>query len=266
MICLGAFDTKINKGPFTEMWTEHPIIYQINESLRDIPDEVFLRTRVRDLPIKELPKRYMDAIVDVEKELIGANLNHLEIDYFIADEWFCPDGSTSVAIPFWLTTKRLTKIEKSIIGKVEGETVKEFKMLLRHEIGHCIEHAFRLSKTKYWQLLFGDPKIPYRTSNYSWIKNTADFVNHLPDGYAQCHPEEDFAETFAVWINPKSDWKNRYKSHKGAYLKLQYVDRVVKEVSRRNPRKKSSRLSEAIRMRKTLSQSYTDRLRDLSLI
>ena len=45
--------------------------------------------------------------------------------------------------------------------------------------------------------------------------------------YAQKHPDEDFAETFAVWLDPASRWRRRYKDWQVALAKLEYVDRIV---------------------------------------
>jgi hypothetical protein len=52
--------------------------------------------------------------------------------------------------------------------------------------------------------------------------------------YAQKHPDEDFAETFAVWLSPGSRWRVRYRGWP-AMRKLRYVDRVVRAVGGTEP-------------------------------
>jgi hypothetical protein len=47
--------------------------------------------------------------------------------------------------------------------------------------------------------------------------------------YAQKHPDEDCAETFAVWLTPGSGWRRRYRNWP-ALKKLQYVDGLMKSL------------------------------------
>ena len=111
-------------------------------------------------------------------------------------------------------------------------------MLLRHEIGHCIEHAYQLSKTAKWRNVFGDPSVEYNPDNYSWNPLSEDYVKHLPDGYAQAHPEEDFAETFAVWVkDPKKAFKD-YSHLPKVLAKFRYLEKEIeslKDVARSLP-------------------------------
>jgi hypothetical protein len=52
--------------------------------------------------------------------------------------------------------------------------------------------------------------------------------------YAQKHPDEDFAETFAVWLTPGSAWRRRYKGWP-AMRKLRYVDRMARMFGNEDP-------------------------------
>ncbi len=47
------------------------------------------------------------------------------------------------------------------------------------------------------------------------------YVHHLGEWYAQAHPTEDFAETFAVWLKPRSGWRKSYAEWP-AFHKLQH--------------------------------------------
>ena len=51
-------------------------------------------------------------------------------------------------------------------------------------------------------------------------------MRHLDVWYAQSHPDEDFAETFAVWLTPDSTWADRYKGWP-VLKKLQYVEELM---------------------------------------
>jgi hypothetical protein len=59
-------------------------------------------------------------------------------------------------------------------------------------------------------------------------------VRHLPAWYAQKHPDEDFAETFAVWLNPHSNWREVYADW-NCLNKLLYVDELVKRIGSQPP-------------------------------
>jgi len=64
-----------------------------------------------------------------------------------------------------------------------------------------------------------------------------DYVRYLPGWYAQKHPDEDFAETFAVWMTPRSAWRNKYRGW-GAMAKLQYMDRIARQLGNVDPLRK----------------------------
>jgi Putative zinc-binding metallo-peptidase len=198
----------------------------------------------------------------LENELRSKKLDHIKIETYFGDEWFCPDGTTAIAVPFWLADSRLKSIERELIGYVEGETRSEFMKLLRHEAGHCIEHAYKLSKRHDWQQVFGDPKKEYNPEAQKTIKNHPDFVQNLPDGYAQTHPEEDFAETFAVWLNSKSNWRVKYKNKPTALNKILFIDELIKDICAKRPKNiRNQKTYQARRMKKSLETYYLERLR-----
>ena len=204
-------------------------------------------------------------IAKLNRELAAKNLIHLNIKTYFGDEWFCPDQTTAIAIPFWLADDRLRSIERSLIGFVEGETDDEFMRLLRHEAGHCVEDAYHLSRRKDWRDLFGNPNIHYDPEFVTTIPGAPDFVTNLSGGYAQTHPEEDFAETFAVVINPKSNWRKRYQSKAVALKKLVFVEALIAECAEKKPRALSTKkIGNARLMRRSLESYYLTRLRSQS--
>ncbi|MBI2544756.1 MAG: putative zinc-binding metallopeptidase, partial [Candidatus Rokubacteria bacterium] len=112
---------------------------------------------------------------------------------------------------------------RTLIDDVEGE--REIRMYLRHEAGHAFNYAYKLYETAEWRELFGPFSRPYR-ERYRPVPFDRNFVRHIEGWYAQKHPDEDFAETFAVWLTPHSRWRVRYRGWP-AMRKLRYVDRVA---------------------------------------
>jgi len=152
---------------------------------------------------------------------------------YLADEWLCPDKVPVIGIPFYLAHGRLARLEKKMMLEVEGGTESACMRLLRHEAGHAINYAYRLFRRTRWRELFGPFSQKYCESYYAKPYSKR-YVNHLPGNYAQAHPDEDFAETFAVWLTPGSDWQARYVGWP-AMNKLQYVDRVMRRIASQPP-------------------------------
>lgn len=152
---------------------------------------------------------------------------------FVGDEWFVPVGIPAIFVPFFLVNDRLRRLERKIILEVEGETPEWFMKLMRHEAAHAYSYAYRLYKRKKWQQTFGLASTQesefYRPRPYS-----RSFVVHLDDWYAQSHPDEDFAETFAVWLTPGFNWNDRYRGWKAAN-KLEYVDQLMRSIAGQPP-------------------------------
>jgi hypothetical protein len=114
--------------------------------------------------------------------------------------------------------------------EVEGETPEWFMKLIRHEAAHAYAYAYQFYKKRAWQRMFGrssrdDTPQFYRPRPYS-----RSYVVHLDDWYAQSHPDEDYAETFAVWLTPGLDWRARYKGWR-ALQKLEYLDELMKSIA-----------------------------------
>ena len=176
-------------------------------------------------PIKELGlklegshlERYVQKLY---RELEGKGLKRFRPRCYLTDEWGCPSGEPVIGVPFYLADPKLARLEKAM-NDLEDE--REILMYLRHEAGHAFNYAYELYKTPEWRDLFGPFRRPYR-DNYRPIPFSRRFVRHIAGWYAQKHPDEDFAETFAVWLTPRSQWRKRYKGWP-ALAKLRYVDR-----------------------------------------
>ncbi len=147
------------------------------------------------------------------------------------DSWGCPDEVPVIGMPFYLFDKRLTRIEEEQTGEVEDSHY--IMALLRHEAGHAVNYAYRLYEAPEWAEVFGQFTKPYRDTFRPNPMSRA-FVRHLVHHrygrtYAQKHPDEDFAETFAVWLTPRSGWRRRYRNWPALH-KLRYVDRIMRSL------------------------------------
>src|SRR6185436_11696551 len=145
---------------------------------------------------------------------------------YLSDQWGCPDGTPLIGVPFYLVDARLERIEAEMSGSVEDD--REAMRYLRHECGHAVNYAFRLYDRAEWRHYFGSFSRPYR-ERYRADPFSREYVRHILGWYAQKHPDEDFAETFAVWLTPGLDWRREYAGWP-ALSKLEYVDRVMHEI------------------------------------
>ena len=193
-------------------------------------------------------------------ELAAKGLARFRPGVYLSDEWACPDKEPVIGVPFYLADPKIAELER-VVNDLEDE--REILMYLRHEAGHAFNYAYQLYETKEWLDLFGPFDRPY-LEDYKPVPFSRKYVRHIAGWYAQKHPDEDFAETFAVWLTPGSDWQRRYLGW-GAVRKLQYVDRVARELADASPRKA---LEVAVRelpveeMASTVEQYYREHERD----
>jgi hypothetical protein len=187
-------------------------------------DDDLLDMRLRDLPVRIRGTQLEERVERLYSELEVRGLS-FRPHIWLSEEWFSPDGVAGFAIPFYLTHPRLMKLERRQMLEVEGASEGECMRILRHEAGHAIDNAFRLHATRQWRSLFGSFGQPYPTS-YQPEPDSRDYVLNLNAWYAQAHPAEDFAETFAVWLKPGWRWRRQYQRWR-ALEKLEYVDRLM---------------------------------------
>ncbi len=152
---------------------------------------------------------------------------------WLGEEWFSPDGVPGFALPFFLAHPRLRRLERHLLREVEGGNRNWFMRIMRHEAGHAIDNAYRLRRKRQWRETFGPASLPYPQS-YRPRPGSRRYVQHLGSWYAQSHPTEDFAETFAVWLKPASRWRSHYRDWP-ALAKLEFVDALMAEVGARPP-------------------------------
>jgi len=223
----------------------------------DWPDERLLNVRLCDLGVSVRGSEVAPRVRQLYEEL-GARGLLFRPHVWLSDEWHSPDGVPGVAIPFYLAHPRLARLEMAEMLEVEGGTPETCMRLLRHETGHAIENAFRLRHRRQRQRLFGRTSERYR-DYYVPRPYSRRFVVHLEMWYAQSHPDEDFAETFAVWLQPDSNWRERYAGWP-ALRKLAYMDELMGELAGTVPPVTNrERVDPIWRMRKTLRQLYAEK-------
>ncbi len=221
------------------------------------PNERLLDVRLKDLGLA-IEGTWLDGCVqelyhDLERRRI-----RLRPHVWISDEWFSPAGVPGIAIPFYLAHPRLMRIERAQMLDVEGGSHTSCRRILRHEAGHAIQHAYRLHRRKRWQQLFGKSTVMY-PDYYRPNPASKRYVQHLPRWYAQSHPDEDFAETFAVWLGRRSSWRKRYAGWP-ALKKLEYVDELMDEIGQESPPVRTRRMVEQVTtLRKTIRAHYEKR-------
>lgn len=219
-----------------------------------LPDEQLLQLRLKDLKVTVEGTWLEDCLANLYEELDQRGLR-VRPHAWISDEWFSPDTTPGIAIPFYLAHPRLMRLERKKIIDVEGGTVSECMRILRHEAGHVVQHAFQLHRRRRWQELFGRSSTRY-PQYYRPNPASKNYVQHLRLWYAQSHPDEDFAETFAVWLKPRSDWRKRYADWP-AIKKLHYVDELMGEiVGQKPPPQKRLMVDPISRLGRTLGEYY----------
>ncbi len=228
-----------------------------NYAWENLNDEALLDTRFCDLKL-----RLENTPLAERTERVNCELERRQIvfrpHYWLAEEWFSPDGVPGVAIPFYLAHPRLSKLEYQQMFEVEGGTDRWCMQLLRHEIGHAIDTAFRLHRRKLWRQTFGRFSRRY-PKYYTPRPQSRGYVLHLDWWYAQSHPAEDYAETFAVWLKPGSKWRKDYVGWP-ALKKLQKVEEMMSSIAGTVAPVRSRRQIDPLsKYRKTLRQHYAEK-------
>jgi hypothetical protein len=219
-----------------------------------LPEEELLQLRLCDLGL-----RIEGTVLEERIERLYDELQYRGIQFrphfWISDEWFSPDGVPGVAIPFYLAHPRLVRLERSKMLEVEGGSEEWCMKILRHETGHALDTAYRLHLRRQYRALFGKFTTAY-PKTYSPKPYSKSYVLHLEPSYAQAHPAEDFAETFAVWVKPRSGWRASYEGWP-AIRKLEYVAELMSEIRTEKPKVYSREHVDAVgKLRKTLAEHY----------
>jgi len=225
--------------------------------LATISEEKLLGLRLSELPVR-IEGTWLEArVAQLYSELEARNLLFRPRCY-LADEWLTPEDEPVIGIPFYLAHPRLIELQKKMMLEAEGDTAEWCMKLLRHEAGHALSYAYGLHRRRSWQRVFGRSSEAYEET-YRFRPYSKSFVRHLDYYYAQYHPDEDFVETFAVWLTPGLDWRRKYAGWK-ALDKLVFVDRLMKSIAGKAPPRASGRQYwKAAAIRSTLRRYYQKR-------
>ena len=222
-----------------------------------LPYEEMMQVRLCDLGVRVKGTPLEKRIKRLYAELASRGIR-FRPHYWLSDEWFSHDGVPGIAIPFYLAHPRLQRLERQQMFEVEGGTAEWCMRILRHETGHAIDTAYRLHRRRRWRELFGKYSQPY-PEFYQPRPYSKRYVLHLDLWYAQSHPAEDFAETFAVWLRSRCGWRTQYRGWP-ALKKLKYVDELMEGIRRsRLAVTTRQRVSPLREIRKTLAEHYAEK-------
>ena len=221
-------------------------------------DEQLLGMRFCDLDLRigrtTLERRVRRLYRELDKRQIGFRPH-----VWLSEEWFSPDGVPGIAAPFYLAHPRLERLERRMMRHVEGGSAEGAMRILRHEAGHAIDTAYRLRRRRRWREVFGAASQPYPDS-YTARPGSRRYVQHLGDWYAQAHPCEDFAETFAVWLKPNSSWRREY-ARWPAFKKIEFVDTLLTSLRSTRAPVRNREVVEPLRENtRTLAEHYRRKL------
>jgi hypothetical protein len=229
---------------------------QRNETHRwsGLSDTELLQWRFRELGLTQRNSFIAPDIHDLYKALERRGIR-FRPHVWLSTEWFSPDGIPGIAIPFFAAHPRLAQLERRMRGEAEGGNRSWRRRILRHEAGHALDTAFGLRRRADWRAVFGRASKPY-PSRYAARPASRRFVQYLGHWYAQSHPTEDFAETFAVWLQPKARWRREYAGWP-ALEKLEYVDDLMAECAGRRARNSDRTIVAALAdNQRTLREHY----------
>jgi len=227
------------------------------------PDKKLLGLQLSDLDLSLKGSMVEECLKQLYAELRSRHLK-FRPHVWLSDDWYTPDGVPGIAIPFYLAHPRLERLEYNQMFEVEGGTREGCMKILRHEAGHAIENAFGLRRRKKRQKIFGKTSQKYPNS-YSPKPYSRSYVLHLDSWYAQSHPDEDFAETFAVWLTPHSNWRQRYCGWP-AFKKLSYIDSLMEELASQKAKVSNRiRIDPIRKLTVTLKEHYREKRMRLGL-
>lgn len=198
-----------------------------------LSDDELLKLRFCDLGLSQIRRAPLKRAVRRLYAELDARGIAFKPHVWISEEWFSPDGVPGIAIPFYLAHPRLERLERRMTREVEGGNRQWLMRILRHEAGHALDTAYRLRRRRRWRDVFGPASLPY-PERYRARPGSRRYVHHLGGWYAQAHPTEDFAETFAVWLTPRSGWRRQYAGWP-ALTKIEIVDELMSEVRGQPP-------------------------------
>jgi len=213
---------------------------------------------IRNLGLAIAGTRLEPIIAAFEQELQQKGIVRLKAKFHLSTEWGVPFDTVVIGIPFYLARPELVELHGEHVGHIEGFNAGDILRYLRHEMGHVVNYAYKLYEDEDWVKIFGSITQPY-LEDYRPQPFSRRFVRHLPGWYAQKHPDEDWSETFAVWMTPGKDWRNDYRNWPTALAKLEYCERMMQRVNQQDPIVTATELDEDVgELNYSIQQYYKD--------
>ncbi len=195
---------------------------EFQESVRDTPPP-------RDLGLAIAGTRLEVIVQEFFSELGRAGILRLRPRLYLAENWGVSFQHAAIAIPYYLAHAELSRRHARDTGHAEDFHRVSVLRRLRHSMGHVANYAYRIYDRPDWIALFGpmsqpvaEPFLPRPFSRRH--------VKHLPAWHAQRHPDEDWAETFAVWMTPERDFHLEYEQWPEALAKLVYCSTLMRSL------------------------------------
>jgi hypothetical protein len=223
-------------------------------STNPFPEANWRTSPIRDLQLQIVGTRLEPIIAEFQQELRRVDIRKLQPHFYLSTEWGVPFGSIAIGIPFYLAHPDLVALHSEQVGHIEGFNRTDILRYLRHEMGHVVNYAYKLYEEEAWIKHFGSITQPY-VEEYHPEPFSTRFVQYLPGWYAQKHPDEDWSETFAVWMTPDWDWRTQFAAWSGALAKLKYCDATTRRLRDEEPKVTSLDVDDDV---KELRISLTD--------
>jgi hypothetical protein len=195
-----------------------------------------LSTRVCDLGLRtrgSLVGRCIDRAVEETRSFGIAFAPY----FYLSDAYGCVQGTVNIGLGFWDADPLLREIYADKVRRRRDEM--DIVLLIKHEIGHAFCYGHKLFQLPEFRNVFGIRGNFFATypddNRYRYDPYSIDHVNPDGDHYAQKHPDDDFAETFATFLDRSGAWKDRYRGRLGALRKIAYVGRLVRTFGAQEP-------------------------------
>jgi hypothetical protein len=221
------------------------------------PEARVTQTPIRDLGLTIDGTPLEPVVKAFQRELDKAGFRKLRPHIYLSTEWGVNFGTVGIGVPFYLARPDLIDFHAERVGHVEGASKADILRYLRHEMGHVVNYAYKLYEREEWVKLFGSMTQPY-VEEYRPQPFSRRYVRHLPGWYAQKHPDEDWSETFAVWMTPGHDWRAEYKGWPTALAKLDYCDKAMAELRDRDPLVTALDIDDVSKLPMSVEQFYAD--------
>jgi hypothetical protein len=172
-------------------------------------------------------------------DLKRVRIKKLQPYFYLSTGYGTVAGTTSIALGFYDCNDLLKELNRELRGF--EYSFNDIVNIVRHELGHAFAYAYKLYRRNDFREVFkvkGNYFLTYpETDRYIRRANpwSRDYVNPSGDYYAQKHPDDDFAETFMVLLQPRYNWRREYRNYPGALRKLDFVKGIIEKLRNQEP-------------------------------